>query len=274
MDLNTIVEAGAARLDEPWRDGDAWLAGGTYLFSEPQPHLRRLRDLTALDWPALTVTASGLEIAATCTVAQLARFGRSTDWPAGWHANSRLINQCCEAFLASFKVWNLATVGGNLCNSLPAGPMISLTAALDATCNLHALDGSSRQLPVHDFVTGDGQNALRTGELLRSITVPAAALSAPTSFRRTSLHEHGRSATLLIGRRDDNGFILTITASTTRPVQLRFPSVPTAAQLRSAIDVGARDDWFDDIHGLPVWRQHMTFGQAEEIRVELDEGTP
>ena len=31
-------------------------------------------------------------------------------------------------------------------------------------------------------------------------------------------------------------------------------------------------DWFDDIHGLPEWRRHMTFRFAEEIRRELGGG--
>ena len=31
-----------------WREGDAWLAGGTWLFSEQQPRLRRLIDLQSL----------------------------------------------------------------------------------------------------------------------------------------------------------------------------------------------------------------------------------
>ena len=74
MDLNTIgtVARPRARDDFPaWRAGDAFLAGGTWLFSEPQPQLSRLIDLGALGWEPLRVTASGLEIAATCKIAQL-----------------------------------------------------------------------------------------------------------------------------------------------------------------------------------------------------------
>ena len=40
MDLNTVTEVVRPTAREelpPWRDGDAWLAGGTWLFSEPQP---------------------------------------------------------------------------------------------------------------------------------------------------------------------------------------------------------------------------------------------
>lgn len=46
MDLNTVAAILDPRHREPWLPGDAWLAGGTYLFSEPQPHLRRLVDLS------------------------------------------------------------------------------------------------------------------------------------------------------------------------------------------------------------------------------------
>src|SRR5258705_12464819 len=74
MDLNTITEVAHPRTRAQlpvWTAGDAWLAGGTWLFSEPQIHLTRLIDLTALKWPALTIGANGLTIPATCTGAQL-----------------------------------------------------------------------------------------------------------------------------------------------------------------------------------------------------------
>src|SRR4029077_14757875 len=101
MDLNTITDVARpkARSELPaWTAGDAWLAGGTWLFSEPQAHLNRLIDLAALGWPALTIDANGLSIAATCTVAELDAISCPPDWLA-----APLINQCCRAFLASFK---------------------------------------------------------------------------------------------------------------------------------------------------------------------------
>jgi CO/xanthine dehydrogenase FAD-binding subunit len=272
MDLHTVTESGAVHWAAPWRPGDAWLGGGTYLFSEPQPHLRRLRDLSSAGWTSLTVLPEGLEIAATCTVAELSRLSL----PPRWAVNQQLITDCCRSFLASFKIWNMATVGGNLCNALPAGPMISLTASLGGVCTLRALDGGERRLPVVDFVTGAGRKALGEGELLRSVLVPDAALRSRTSFRRASLHDHGRSAALLIGRSDplDGSFTLTVTASTVRPVQLWFPLHPRAAELRRAIEAAVPEGtWFDDIHGLPQWRRHMTLRLAEEIRRELRERT-
>ncbi len=91
MDLNTITEVAHPKTREQlpvWTAGDAWLAGGTWLFSEPQVHLTRLIDLTALKWPALTIGATGLTIAATCTVAQLDALACPPEWLA-----APLINQ-------------------------------------------------------------------------------------------------------------------------------------------------------------------------------------
>ncbi len=272
MDLNTIqaVARPKARGELPaWRDGDAFLGGGTWLFSEPQAALTRLIDLDTLQWPALTVRDEGLEIAATCTVAQLDALSAPPSWTA-----VPLIGQCARAFLASFKIWNAATVGGNLCMSLPAGPMISLTASLDGVCTLWAADGSERQVTVTDFVRGPLQNVLQPGELLRSIFLPAEALSRRTAFRQISLAPLGRSGALVIGTLARDGqFVLTITASTPRPVKLAFDSMPSANGLRARIESAIpADGWYDDVHGSPAWRRHMSLHFADEIRRELGAG--
>ncbi len=114
-----------------WSPGHAWLAGGTWLFSTPQIATDTLIDLRSLRWPALAASNTGLDIAATCTIAELYGFQPPAEWTA-----APLFQLCARAFLASFKIWNAATVGGNICMSLPAGPMVTLTTALDAP--LHA----------------------------------------------------------------------------------------------------------------------------------------
>ena len=269
MDLNTITEVAhpGTRAQLPvWSAGDAWLAGGTWLFSEPQAHLARLIDLADLKWPALTIGEAGLSIAATCTVAQLDGLACPPEWLA-----APLINQCCRAFLASFKIWKTATVGGNLCMSLPAGPMISLTAALDGVCTIWKADGGEHQIDVVGFVTGDNRNVLAPGDLLRQIDIPLAALKRRSAFRQISLTPLGRSAALLIGSISGGGALtLTVTASTVRLVRISFSAIPSAGELREAIlhrIPGAL--YHDDVHGKPAWRKHMTLRLAEEIRAEL-----
>src|SRR2546426_751099 len=86
MNLNTITEvkrpASADQITQ-WRDGYAWLAGGTWLFSEPQVATDTLIDLDALAWPALQQSSAGLEIAATCRITELYRFAGPPEWRAG-----------------------------------------------------------------------------------------------------------------------------------------------------------------------------------------------
>jgi len=269
MDLNTITEVAhpQSRAQLPvWTAGDAWLAGGTWLFSEPQIHLTRLIDLTDLKWPALAIGDSHLSIAATCTVAQLDALACLPEWLA-----APLINRCCRAYLASFKIWKTATVGGNLCMSLPAGPMISLTSALDGSCTIWKADGGEHKTSVADFVVGNQRNVLAPGDLLRQIDIPLDALKRRSAFRQISLTPVGRSAALLIGSIDAEGAMrLTVTASTTRPVQLSFAKSPQARELREALLHHIPDALYhDDVHGNPAWRKHMTLRLAEEIRAEL-----
>jgi CO/xanthine dehydrogenase FAD-binding subunit len=268
MDLNTITEIvkPRGRTELPaWQAGDAWLAGGTWLFSEPQPSLTRLIDIVDFRWPALQITEQSLQIAATCKIAEL----DGVTLPSNWTA-APLFNQCCRSFLASFKIWNMATVGGNLCMALPAGPMISLTAALDGTCTIWTPAGNERRVTVTDFVVAPQRNALMPGELLRSIALPLPALRRRTAFRQISLAPLGRSAALLIGTLspDDETFALTVTASTPRPVRLSFPGLPTRDALRERIEAEIQQ-YYDDVHGAPAWRRHITLQLAEEIRQEL-----
>jgi CO/xanthine dehydrogenase FAD-binding subunit len=165
----------------------------------------------------------------------------------------------------------MATVGGNICLALPAGPMISLSAALDGVCVIWTREGGERRTPVVDFVKGPQSNALLPGEVLRSIELPADALKKRTAFRRASLTSLGRSGVLLIGARSaGDDFTLTVTASTRRPVQLAFGSLPDQDTLRSQLeDTIPASLYYDDMHGHPDWRRHITLEFAEEIRQEL-----
>ena len=269
MDLNTVetILRPRSRSELPaWQPGDACLAGGTWLFSEPQPGTRRLIDLAGLGWPPFAIGPDGLILGATCTIAQLDRL----DLPPSWVA-APLVGQCCRALLGSFKIWNTATVGGNLCLALPAGPMIALATALEARCTIWSADGAERQLSATDLVRGPGLNALRPGEILRSLSIPAAALTRRTAFRRVSLSPNGRSGALLIGTIDErSGFALTVTASVRTPLRLIFDGLPGRAVLMQALDDAIPESFYhDDVHGRPDWRRHVTRHLAEDIRDAL-----
>jgi CO/xanthine dehydrogenase FAD-binding subunit len=270
MDLNTVTEIVQPRRREDvprWKAGDVWLAGGTWLFSEPQPLLRRLIDLGRLGWRPINIDGQGLQLAATCTITRLESISLPTSWTA-----APLIGQCCRALMASFKVWNTATVGGNICLALPAGAMISLASALEGVATIWTNDGGERSVPIVEFVAGEQKTILAAGDLLRQIALPASALSQRTAFRQHSLTPLGRSAVLLIGTLSsrDQAFGLTVTAATSRPVRISFPHLPMADRLRERIARQIPDAaYLDDVHGSRVWRKHITLLLAEEIRLEL-----
>jgi CO/xanthine dehydrogenase FAD-binding subunit len=125
---------------------------------------------------------------------------------------------------------------------------------------------------VVDFVTGNHENVLGPGELLRQIDLPASALEKQTSFRRMTLTQLGRSSVLLIGTLcpHTQAMALTVTAATARPVRIEFPFIPDAGQLEGELGNAIPDTlYFDDVHGTPAYRRHLTYYFAEDIRREL-----
>ncbi|SKB00832.1 CO or xanthine dehydrogenase, FAD-binding subunit [Agreia bicolorata] len=269
MDLNTVNRVIPARsradLGE-LGEGAVPLAGGSVLFAEPNPSIHTLIDLQTLDWEPFAVTDDGLEVAATTTLTQLSTLPDDRGWRA-----YPLFYQCCTALFGSFKVWNVATVGGNICTALPAGPMTSLFSALDAEALIWKADGSDVRIPVSELVTGNTTTSLNSGDVLRSLHVPARSLGSATAYRKIALSAIGRSGAVVIGRFDpvDESFVLTVSAATVRPEQLRFAGLPTASELRTAIEgIGS---WFTDAHGAADWRLAVSVVLGEEIRLELTE---
>lgn len=315
MDLDIDgVRIARERADLALRPGERLLAGGTFLYSEPIPaDVTGLVDLLGLGWEPWTMSdggpgpgsdgssglgaagpgragepgSAGLEVAATCTIAMLRDRAAAE---AERYPGLRLVAPCVSAFLLSFKVAHTATVGGNLCLGLPAGPMVALFAALDATAEIWTPGGGSRTVPVADLITGPGTTTLADGEVLRALRVPPEGLAARTAARKLSLTELGRSAVLVTGAAGPPGSgtarvdaasagtavaaevpargtaRLVVTASVPCPLVLTVRAGDHAA-LDAALD--RITDWYDDPHGAPDWRAAMTRRLAHEVLEEL-----
>lgn len=298
MDMTSVEDVLMAAGPDQWLPGDSWLAGGTVLFSYGTDIIRgrprRLLDLTGAGWPAVVWHPGGtgapggalpepaLELAATCLVAEAYALPDAEDLPLPRHLlpGLDLFRPCCDSFVASYKIWNVSTLGGNVATALPAGPMTSLLAGLDAVAELLGPGGSRREVPVVELVLGEARTDLRDGELIRSFRISLAALRQPSAFRRIALTERGRSAALLIGRRTgDHHVRVVVTASTRRPhvIDLGGDGQPAATpeNWRAAVDAAVADEgWHDDIHGSPAWRRAMTHRLGEEILAELLPGSP
>jgi CO/xanthine dehydrogenase FAD-binding subunit len=265
MDLPNLTRVRVARdrRDLVLTAGEAPLAGGTWLYSEPQPHLTGLVDLTGLDWPAWVRTPDGgLSVAATCTMAELVAI------PADGMPAAALFRAGAESLLQSFKVWNTATIGGNIATALAAGALIGVTVALDAELVIWTADGGERRQPVASFVVGQRATTLARGEVIRSIEIAPVPLAARVAFRRIALSPLGRAGTVVAGRRDHDGVtVLSVTGGTARPEVLRFPEPPGPDHLAERVD--AIRSWFTDAHGAADWRAAMTRTLGEAVRAEL-----
>lgn len=267
MDLHSIeaVDVPRTRADlAGLTSTDGLMAGGTWLMSEPQMHLRRLVDLRGLDWPALTITDGGLEIAATCTIDTLL----SATYPENWVATP-VFRQSAQALLASFKIWKNATIGGNICLGFPAGAMISMASAMAAELLVWRRDGSDLRCSVSEFVNGRAQTILEPGDVLRSVTIPARALQQPTTLRKIALSPLGRSGAVVVGRRADAGVVISVTAATDVPYVIGTDSTDpedVLAQVYSAIPDTA---YYTDPHGAADWRRQVIGPLIRGVVAEL-----
>jgi carbon-monoxide dehydrogenase medium subunit len=157
------VEEAVAVLAEARRSGRRAqpLAGGTDMLVQMRTvdrgerlivDLKRIPEATRLDIGRTTVT-----IGAAVPAAVLTR-----------HAElEKLFPGLVEAvdLIGSTQIQGRATLGGNLCNSSPAGDTIPALFANAAQCVIRG-PGGERRVAVEQFVTGVGDNVLADDEIL------------------------------------------------------------------------------------------------------------
>jgi carbon-monoxide dehydrogenase medium subunit len=97
-------------------------------------------------------------------------------------------------------VRNRGTIGGSLSHADPAADWISALAALGAKVTLRSLAGA-RHLAIEDFITGALESALRPGEIVEAVRVPAMTPSAKWGYvkacRKTGEFAHAIAAVLI-----------------------------------------------------------------------------
>jgi carbon-monoxide dehydrogenase medium subunit len=85
--------------------------------------------------------------------------------------------------IGGWQIQSRASIGGNLCNSSPAADSIPTLIAYSAICHIAGPQGT-RTLPVAEFCTGAGRNAMGRGEFLVSIEFPAPAKKSGAHYLR------------------------------------------------------------------------------------------
>ena len=85
--------------------------------------------------------------------------------------------------VGGWQIQSRASVGGNLCNSSPAGDTLAPLIALNARCVIAGPDGQ-RESAAADFCTAPGRNVLQRGELLAALIFPAPAAHSGSAYER------------------------------------------------------------------------------------------
>ncbi|KEI14456.1 FAD binding domain-containing protein [Clostridium haemolyticum] len=86
-------------------------------------------------------------------------------------ANSSLVPDYLKKVvlsMASPGIRNMATIGGNICNSSPVGDTLPALYALEAFLVLESFRGI-REIPINKFIVGPGRNIKEKDEILREI---------------------------------------------------------------------------------------------------------
>jgi CO/xanthine dehydrogenase FAD-binding subunit len=86
------------------------------------------------------------------------------------------------ATVGAAQIQNRGTIGGNICNASPAGDMLPVLLAVDATFDAGSSRGV-RPIPASEFWTGYRETALRDDELLIRVRFPVDR-SRRTRFRK------------------------------------------------------------------------------------------
>jgi carbon-monoxide dehydrogenase medium subunit len=85
--------------------------------------------------------------------------------------------------IGGWQIQSRASVGGNLCNSSPAGDTIPSLIAYDVKCRIAGAKGT-REVAAAEFCTGPGRNVLSAGELLVSLHFPPPAPHSGAAYQR------------------------------------------------------------------------------------------
>ncbi|MBG1244355.1 FAD binding domain-containing protein [Nostoc sp. NZL] len=231
-----------------WGESWAWLAGGTWLFSEPQPYLKVLVDIQHLGWSEIEVEENYLAIGATCPLIKLLEY----PWLAEWTAVEGL-KSAINGLAASLKIINVATVGGNICLALSVGTLAPLMVALSATYEIYNIKGELHQVAAKDFQLGFKSTILQPGEILRRVLIPLSHLKWKINYQR-----FGITAT-------DPALAIVVSTSNYQQVRCVIGASVAAPQLLEFDDVEMKDfaflqkvNFIEDAKASAIYRRELT----------------
>jgi CO/xanthine dehydrogenase FAD-binding subunit len=245
------------------------LAGGTDLIVELRSgkiaprfivEMKRLSDLP----PFIDQLDGCLTVSATATMSDVERHETVRDrLPALAEAAS---------VVGSTQIRNRATLAGNVCNASPAADTIPVLAVYGAMIKLLGPNGE-RLLRVVDFVHGNRQTALATGEVVTAVKIPLPNQPFGAAFARITRRRGVDLATVSVCCGIDKAGMTTFAfgAVSTRPVLLRktngvLADSPASSDTKALDDLILQASPVTDVRGSAEYRLAMLRVLAERAQ--------
>jgi carbon-monoxide dehydrogenase medium subunit len=155
--------------------------------------------------------------------------------------------------IADVQVRNRGTVGGNICSSDPTNHLPPLFVTLGARMTITGADGE-RTVPAEEFFVGVYLTAVRPGELLTRITIPAAN-GAGDGFASVALGQDGTCIVNAAATVDGGAPRVAIGCVAATPVAVTPASTDDAA-VREAVGAAGLEPP-GDVHASAAYRRHL-----------------
>ena len=91
--------------------------------------------------------------------------------------------------VGSVQIQNRATVVGNICNASPAADGVPPLLTLGARVKIGSMAGE-RRMPLRDFIQGNRKTALKPGEIVIGVVLPANSTSGVSSFLKLGARKY------------------------------------------------------------------------------------
>ena len=198
------------------------------------------------------------------------------------HPDTPVVLKEAVLSIAAPALRNNATLAGNICNASPAGDSICALYALDAVIVMEK-SGSSREVPIIEFITGPGKNVLADDELVTAIKVPLKASSVNNFTKVGTRRANALSKLSFTGVADyKNGRIdsIALTFGAVGPTVVRSVELEKKLTGLSGSEIKAKipsiiDDYstvivpIDDQRSTAVYRKKVSLNLLEKYLKEL-----
>lgn len=168
----TVAEA--VKLLAKYGEKARLIAGGTDLLVDKDSQIEVLIDITGLGLNYIESDGQGLRIGATSTFASIEVA------PSLGQSPYQVLAQAARQ-MGTPQIRNVATIGGNICTSLPSADSAPALLVLDATVKVTGSAGE-RFIDIADFFIDARGNCLKEDEILIEVRLPVFPARTEVTF--------------------------------------------------------------------------------------------